>query len=156
MFHQCEVIDATTAGRFQAERQKLADGEAKKRLRAGGNYPTDGDLHPLRLCEEIKYFMQREAILSVVFAPDRSRRGGELLAAAGEATKINAAELSSAATVCAANVPPASKSCRSRKIGRRCLGIGPIGVSRPTKSLSMRKPSSRPCSRFAAAVSRWL
>jgi len=77
MFHQCEVIDATTAGRFQAERQKLADGEAKKRLRAGGNYPTDGDLHPLRLCEEIKYFMQREAILSGVFAPDRSRRGGD-------------------------------------------------------------------------------
>jgi thiamine pyrophosphate-dependent acetolactate synthase large subunit-like protein len=30
---------------------------------AGGNYPTD--IHPLRLCEEIKNFMQREAILSV-------------------------------------------------------------------------------------------
>ena len=43
----------------------LADGEAKKRTRAGGNYPTDGDIHPLRLCEEIKNFMQREAILSV-------------------------------------------------------------------------------------------
>jgi hypothetical protein len=42
-----------------------ADGEAKKHLRAGGNYPTDGDIHPLRLCEEIKNFMQREAILSV-------------------------------------------------------------------------------------------
>ena len=52
MFHQCKVIDATTAGRFRAWRQKLADGEAKKRLRAGGNYPTDGDLHPLRLCEK--------------------------------------------------------------------------------------------------------
>ena len=37
----------------------------KKRIRAGGNYPTDGDIHPLRLCEEIKNFMQREAILSV-------------------------------------------------------------------------------------------
>jgi thiamine pyrophosphate-dependent acetolactate synthase large subunit-like protein len=61
----CEAVDAKTADRFQAWRQKLADGEAKKRLRAGGNYPTDGDIHPLRLCEEIKNFMQREAILSV-------------------------------------------------------------------------------------------
>ena len=56
---RCEAAD-----RFQSWRQKLADGEAKKRLRAGGNYPTDGDIHPLRLCEEIKDFMQREAILS--------------------------------------------------------------------------------------------
>jgi thiamine pyrophosphate-dependent acetolactate synthase large subunit-like protein len=61
----CEAVDANTAGRFAGWRQKLADGEAKKRLRAGGNYPTDGDIHPLRLCEEIKNFMQREAILSV-------------------------------------------------------------------------------------------
>jgi hypothetical protein len=30
-----------------------------------GNYPTDGDIHPLRLREEIKNFMQCEAILSV-------------------------------------------------------------------------------------------
>jgi thiamine pyrophosphate-dependent acetolactate synthase large subunit-like protein len=68
----CEAVDAKTADRFQPWRQKLADGEAKKRLRAGGNYPTDGDIHPLRLCEEIKNFMQRDAISSVVFAPDRS------------------------------------------------------------------------------------
>jgi len=61
----CEAVDAKTADRFQPWRQKLADGEAKKRLRAGGNYPTDGDIHPLRLCEEVKNFMQREAILSV-------------------------------------------------------------------------------------------
>jgi thiamine pyrophosphate-dependent acetolactate synthase large subunit-like protein len=61
----CEAVDTKTADRFQAWRQKLADGEAKKRMRAGGNYPTDGDIHPLRLCEEIKNFMQREAILSV-------------------------------------------------------------------------------------------
>jgi hypothetical protein len=27
--------------------------------------PTGGDIHPLRLCEEVKNFMQREAILSV-------------------------------------------------------------------------------------------
>jgi len=61
----CEAVDARTADRFQPWRQKLADGEAQKRIRAGGNYPTDGDIHPLRLCEEIKNFMQREAILSV-------------------------------------------------------------------------------------------
>src|SRR5947207_606083 len=61
----CEAVDARTAERFQPWRQKLADGEAQKRTRAGGNYPTDGDIHPLRLCEEIKNFMQREAILSV-------------------------------------------------------------------------------------------
>src|SRR6202022_1108860 len=61
----CEAVDARTADRFQGWRQKLADGEAAKRTRAGGNYPTDGDIHPLRLCEEIKNFMQREAILSV-------------------------------------------------------------------------------------------
>jgi thiamine pyrophosphate-dependent acetolactate synthase large subunit-like protein len=59
------AVDAKTAERFAPWRQKLADGEAKKRLRAGGNYPTDGDIHPLRLCEEIKNFMSREAILCV-------------------------------------------------------------------------------------------
>jgi thiamine pyrophosphate-dependent acetolactate synthase large subunit-like protein len=61
----CEAVDARTSERFQPWRQKLAEGEAKKRLRAGANYPTDGDIHPLRLCEEIKNFMQREAILTV-------------------------------------------------------------------------------------------
>ncbi|HTV46213.1 MAG TPA: thiamine pyrophosphate-binding protein [Stellaceae bacterium] len=61
----CEALDAKTADRFAGWRRKLADGEAKKRIRAGGNYPTDGDIHPLRLCEEVKNFMQREAILSV-------------------------------------------------------------------------------------------
>jgi thiamine pyrophosphate-dependent acetolactate synthase large subunit-like protein len=61
----CEAVDARASDRFQPWRQKLADGEAKKRVRAGGNYPTDGDIHPLRLCEEIKNFMQRDAILSV-------------------------------------------------------------------------------------------
>jgi thiamine pyrophosphate-dependent acetolactate synthase large subunit-like protein len=61
----CEAVDAGAADRFQGWRQKLANGEAQKRTRAGGNYPTDGDIHPLRLCEEIKNFMSREAILSV-------------------------------------------------------------------------------------------
>jgi thiamine pyrophosphate-dependent acetolactate synthase large subunit-like protein len=60
-----DAVDDKTAERFQAWRQKLADGEAAKRTRAGGNYPTDGDIHPLRLCEEIKNFQQRDAILCV-------------------------------------------------------------------------------------------
>ena len=33
--------------------------------RPGGNYPTDGDIHPLRLCEEVRNVMQRSAILWV-------------------------------------------------------------------------------------------
>ena len=61
----CEAVDAKTADRFQPWRQKLADGEAKKRLRAGANYPTDGDIHPLRFCKEIQNFMSREGILTV-------------------------------------------------------------------------------------------
>jgi hypothetical protein len=70
----CETVDARTAERFQPWRQKLTDGEAKKRLRAGSNYPTDGDIHLLQLRKEIKNFMQREAILSIVFVAHRSRR----------------------------------------------------------------------------------
>jgi thiamine pyrophosphate-dependent acetolactate synthase large subunit-like protein len=60
-----DAVDTRTSERFQTWRQKLADGEARKRSRPGANYPTDGDIHPLRLCEEIRNFMQREAILTV-------------------------------------------------------------------------------------------
>jgi thiamine pyrophosphate-dependent acetolactate synthase large subunit-like protein len=60
-----DAVDGKTAERFAPWRNKLQEGEAKKRTRTGGNYPTDGDIHPLRLCEEIKNFMQRGAILSV-------------------------------------------------------------------------------------------
>jgi thiamine pyrophosphate-dependent acetolactate synthase large subunit-like protein len=60
-----DAVDSKTADRFQGWRQKLAEGEEAKRTRAGGNYPTDGDIHPLRLCEEIKNFQQRDAILCV-------------------------------------------------------------------------------------------
>ena len=60
-----DAIDGKTADRFQGWRQKLADGEAAKRTGPGGNYPTDGDIHPLRLCEEVKNFMKRDAILCV-------------------------------------------------------------------------------------------
>jgi len=60
-----DAIGDKTADRFQGWRQKLADGEAAKRTGPGGNYPTDGDIHPLRLCEEVKNFMNRDAILVV-------------------------------------------------------------------------------------------
>src|SRR5213592_2390777 len=60
-----DAVDAKTPERFADWRKVLADGEASKRTRAGGNYPTDGDIHPLRLCEEIKNFQQRDAILCV-------------------------------------------------------------------------------------------
>lgn len=57
---------SVSADRFQAWRQKLAEGEAAKRGTAGANRPTEGeDIHPLRLCEEIKNFMRRDAILVV-------------------------------------------------------------------------------------------
>ncbi len=52
--------------RFQPWRRKLADREAAKRSAPGANRVDDGgDIHPLRLCEEIAGFMQRDAILVV-------------------------------------------------------------------------------------------
>ena len=55
-----------SADRFQPWRQKLADGEAAKRSAPGANRIDDGgDIHPLRLCEEIAGFMRRDAILVV-------------------------------------------------------------------------------------------
>jgi thiamine pyrophosphate-dependent acetolactate synthase large subunit-like protein len=65
-----QIIDRlegrVTVERFQQWRQKLADGETAKRGTPGANRPTEGeDIHPLRLCEEIKNFMRRDAILVV-------------------------------------------------------------------------------------------
>jgi len=55
-----------SADRFKGWRQKLADGEAAKRNAPGANkYAEDGDIHPLRLCEEIKNFMDRDCVLVV-------------------------------------------------------------------------------------------
>src|SRR6266404_3745679 len=65
LLQMIDAVDGKTAERFQPWRQKLADGEAAKRTRAGGNYPTDGDIHPLRLCEEIRNFQKRDTILCV-------------------------------------------------------------------------------------------
>ena len=54
------------ADRFRPWRQKLADGEAAKRGAPGANkFPDAEEIHPLRLCEEIKNFMRRDAILVV-------------------------------------------------------------------------------------------
>jgi thiamine pyrophosphate-dependent acetolactate synthase large subunit-like protein len=52
--------------RFKEWRKTLADGVAAKLKAPGGNKPVeDGDIHPLRLCEEISNFMRRDAILVV-------------------------------------------------------------------------------------------
>ena len=54
-----------TPARFEPWRRTLKEGEAAKRA-ALGNKPPEGDpIHPLRLCEEITHFMQRDAILVV-------------------------------------------------------------------------------------------
>jgi thiamine pyrophosphate-dependent acetolactate synthase large subunit-like protein len=55
-----------SADRFRGWRQNLSDGETAKRNAPGANkYAEDGDIHPLRLCEEIKNFMDRDCILVV-------------------------------------------------------------------------------------------
>src|SRR5664279_1011104 len=51
---------------YKPWRQKLADGEAAKRAGTGANkYAEDGDIHPVRLLEEIRDFADRDAILCV-------------------------------------------------------------------------------------------
>ena len=55
-----------TQENYKAWRQKLAEGETAKRAGAGANkYAEDGDIHPVRLLEEVKNFAQRDAILCV-------------------------------------------------------------------------------------------
>src|SRR5262245_17061397 len=52
--------------RYTHWRKQLADGAEAKLKSPGANKPVeDGDIHPLRLCEEIAGFMQRDAILVV-------------------------------------------------------------------------------------------
>ena len=52
--------------RFKDWRKLLADGVAEKLKSPGANKPVeDGDIHPLRLCEEINNFIARDAILVV-------------------------------------------------------------------------------------------
>ncbi len=55
-----------TQDSYKAWRQKLAEGETAKRASAGANkYAEDGDIHPVRLLEEVKNFANRDAILCV-------------------------------------------------------------------------------------------
>jgi thiamine pyrophosphate-dependent acetolactate synthase large subunit-like protein len=52
--------------RYKDWRKQLSDGAAAKLKSPGANKPVeDGDIHPLRLCEEIASFMRRDAILVV-------------------------------------------------------------------------------------------
>ena len=53
-------------GRFASWRKALADGETTKRKETGGGMSMNATpIHPLRLCEEVKNFMRRDAILVV-------------------------------------------------------------------------------------------
>ena len=53
-------------GRFATWRQQLAEGESKKKTETGGGMSMNATpIHPLRLCEEVKNFMRRDAILVV-------------------------------------------------------------------------------------------
>lgn len=55
-----------TEANYQHWRERLAEEEAQKRARPGGNSLSDDvPIHPLRLCEEIKNFIDRDAILVV-------------------------------------------------------------------------------------------
>jgi thiamine pyrophosphate-dependent acetolactate synthase large subunit-like protein len=55
-----------SADRFKPWRQALAHGEAGKRSGPGGNKSEEGeDIHPLRLCEEVRTITRRDAILVV-------------------------------------------------------------------------------------------
>ena len=64
-------INAKLDGRVGADNfvgwhKRLGDEEATKRARPGGNSLSDAvPIHPLRLCEEVKNFMNRDAILVV-------------------------------------------------------------------------------------------
>ena len=54
------------AGNFAPWRKKLGEGEAAKRKETGGGMSMNATpIHPLRLCEEVKNFMRRDAILVV-------------------------------------------------------------------------------------------
>src|ERR1700759_926015 len=55
-----------TQDSYKAWRQRLADGESQKRNASGANkFAEDGDIHPVRMLEEVKNFAKRDAILCV-------------------------------------------------------------------------------------------
>ncbi len=58
--------DRVTEANFQHWCDRLAEEEAQKRARPGGNSLSDDvPIHPLRLCEEIKNFANRDAVMVV-------------------------------------------------------------------------------------------
>ena len=60
------IKDKVSPARFSGWRQKLQDGEQQKRTAAGANRPAeDGDIHPVRMLEAVRDFMNRDAILCV-------------------------------------------------------------------------------------------
>ncbi len=55
-----------TLDNYKDWRDKLHTGEMAKRASAGANkYAEDGDIHPVRMLEEVRNFMKRDAILCV-------------------------------------------------------------------------------------------
>jgi thiamine pyrophosphate-dependent acetolactate synthase large subunit-like protein len=55
-----------TPDTYKSWRQTLAEGEAAKRASSGANRPAEnGEIHPVRLLEEIRGFARRDAILCV-------------------------------------------------------------------------------------------
>jgi thiamine pyrophosphate-dependent acetolactate synthase large subunit-like protein len=61
-----EMPGRVDEGRFAAWRKALADGESQKRTETGGGMSMNATpIHPLRLCDEVKNFMRRDAILVV-------------------------------------------------------------------------------------------
>src|ERR1700749_707734 len=55
-----------TQDSYKAWRQKLAGGEAQKRSASAANRDAeDGDIHPVRMLEEVRNFAKRAAILCV-------------------------------------------------------------------------------------------
>ncbi len=60
------IKDKISTANYKEWRDKLQAGETAKRASAGANkYAEDGDIHPVRLLEEVKNFMKRDAILCV-------------------------------------------------------------------------------------------
>ncbi|MDC1172312.1 thiamine pyrophosphate-binding protein [Alphaproteobacteria bacterium] len=60
------LAGAVSNNNFSQWRKRLGEEEAVKRSRPGGNSISDSvPIHPLRLCEEVKNFMDRDAILVV-------------------------------------------------------------------------------------------
>jgi thiamine pyrophosphate-dependent acetolactate synthase large subunit-like protein len=61
-----EIGDKAYPTLFAEWRSSLEDGAAEKRRQPGANQPPEGDpIHPLQLCDAVKNFMQRDAILVV-------------------------------------------------------------------------------------------